>query len=79
MLFRSFEYIGDKISWEGTDLDEVGRDKNGIIRVKINPKYFRPCEVEYLLGDPSKAEKKLGWSREYDTLDKLIKDMFTKY
>jgi len=73
---KCFEYIGDKISWEGTDLDEVGRDKNGIIRVKISPKYFRPCEVEYLLGDPSKAEKKLGWSREYDTLDKLIKDMF---
>ena len=76
---KCFEYIGDKISWEGTDLDEVGRDKNGIIRVKISPKYFRPCEVEYLLGDPSKAEKKLGWSREYDTLDKLIKDMFTYY
>ena len=73
---KSFEYIGDKISWEGTDLDEVGRDKNGIIRVKISPKYFRPSEVEYLLGDPSKAEKNLGWSREYDTLDKLIKDMF---
>ena len=73
---KCFEYIGDKISWEGMGLDEVGRDKNGIIRVKISSKYFRPCEVEYLLGDPSKAEKKLGWSREYDTLDKLIKDMF---
>lgn len=76
---KCFEYIGDKISWEGTKLDEVGRDKNGVVRVKISPKYFRPCEVEYLLGDPSKAEKKLGWSREYDTLDKLIKDMFTYY
>jgi GDPmannose 4,6-dehydratase len=73
---KCFEYIGDKISWEGTDLDEIGRDKNGVIRVKISAKYFRPCEVEYLLGDPSKAEKKLGWNREYDTLDKLIKDMF---
>ena len=73
---KCFEYIGDKISWEGTGLDEVGRDKNGVVRVKISPKYFRPCEVEYLLGDPSKAEKKLGWNREYDTLDKLIKDMF---
>ena len=76
---KCFEYIGDKISWEGTGLDEVGRDKNGVVRVKISPKYFRPCEVEYLLGDPSKAEKKLGWSREYNTLDKLIKDMFTYY
>jgi GDPmannose 4,6-dehydratase len=72
---KCFEYIGDKISWEGTDLDEIGRDKNGVIRVKISPKYFRPCEVEYLLGDPSKAEKKLGWSREYD-LERLINDIF---
>jgi len=44
--------------------------------VFIDPKYYRPCEVELLLGDASKAEEKLGWEREYDTLDKLIADMF---
>ena len=42
----------------------------------IGEKYFRPCEVDLLLGDASKAETKLGWKREYD-LDKLIVDMFT--
>ena len=72
---KCFEYIGDKISWEGKDLNEVGRDEKGMIRVKISPKYFRPCEVEYLLGDPSKAQRVLGWERKYD-LNKLIKDMF---
>ena len=72
---KCFEYIGDKITWEGKDLNEVGRDEKGMIRVKISPKYFRPCEVEYLLGDPSKAERVLGWERKYD-LNKLIKDMF---
>ena len=72
---KCFEYVGDKITWEGEGLNEVGKDKNGKIRVKISPKYFRPCEVDYLLGDPSKAEKILGWERKYD-LNKLIKDMF---
>jgi GDPmannose 4,6-dehydratase len=51
-------------------------DQNGTIRVKINPKYYRPCEVDLLLGNAKKAEKKLGWKREFDTLDKLIEDMF---
>ena len=72
---KCFEYIGDKISWEGEGLNEVGKDKNGVIRVKINEKYFRPSEVEYLLGDPSKAERVLKWKREYD-LERLINDMF---
>ena len=72
---KCFEYIGDKISWEGEGLNEVGKDKNGIIRVKINEKYFRPSEVEYLLGDSSKAERVLKWKREYD-LERLINDMF---
>ena len=64
------------ITWENEGLQEVGRDQNGIIRVKINEKYYRPCEVEFLLGDCSKAEKQLGWKRNYDTLDKLIVSMF---
>ena len=51
-------------------------NKNGTIRVKINPKYYRPCEVDLLLGNAKKAEKELGWKREFDTLDKLIEDMF---
>ena len=73
---KSFSYKGYKIKWEGEGVDEIGIDQNGITRIKINPKYYRPCEVDLLLGDASKAEKKLNWSRDYDTLDKLIKDMF---
>ena len=71
---KSFKYIGKSITWSGEGLNEIGVDQDGVTRVKINEKYFRPCEVEFLLGDPSKAEKILGWKRTYD-LDSLIKDM----
>ena len=72
---RSFSYKNISIFWEGTGINEVGKDEStGKILVKINEKYFRPNEVELLLGDPSKAEKKLGWKREI-TLDQMIKDM----
>ena len=74
---RAFDFKGFKIKWKGKGINEVGVDRNGITRVKINEKYYRPCEVDLLLGDPSKAQKELGWKREYDTLDKLIVDMFT--
>tara|TARA_B110000008_G_scaffold274279_1_gene309820 strand:- start:5776 stop:6822 length:1047 start_codon:yes stop_codon:yes gene_type:complete len=75
---RAFDFKGFKIKWKGKGINEVGVDRNGTTRVKINEKYYRPCEVDLLLGDPSKAEKELGWKREYDTLDKLIVDMFTE-
>jgi len=74
---RAFAFKGYKIHWEGEGLKEVGVDQNDIIRVTINAKYYRPCEVDLLLGDASKAEKELGWKREFDTLDKLIEDMFS--
>jgi len=73
---RAFAYKGYKIHWEHEGLRELGIDQNSIIRVTINAKYYRPCEVDLLLGDASKAKEKLGWKREYDTLDKLIEDMF---
>ena len=75
---RAFAFKGYKIHWdgEGGKLKEVGLDQNNIIRVTINAKYYRPCEVDLLLGNASKAEKELGWKREFDTLDNLIKDMF---
>ena len=73
----AFEYVGIEIAWNGkSGLDEEGYDANTKrVLVKIDEKYFRPCEVEFLLGDPSKAEKQLGWKREYD-LQLLVKDMF---
>jgi len=73
---RSFAKVGKEIVWEGEGINEVGQDKSsGKILVKIDEKYFRPCEVELLLGDATKAETELGWKREYD-LDALIDDMF---
>ena len=67
MLFRefveaSFKYIGKEIEWEGSGDKEVGKEKStGVIRVKVNPKFYRPTEVEQLLGDPKKANEKLNW------------------
>ena len=73
---RAFAYKGLNIRWEGEGLNEVGIDQNNKIRIKISEKFYRPCEVDLLLGDPTKAEKKLGWKRKFDTIDKLIVDMF---
>tara|TARA_B110000046_G_scaffold43547_2_gene48578 strand:- start:1050 stop:2078 length:1029 start_codon:yes stop_codon:yes gene_type:complete len=73
---RAFAFKGYTIHWEGEGINEKGIDQDGVVRVEINEKYYRPCEVDLLLGDASKAEKELGWIREFDTLDKLIEDMF---
>lgn len=72
---RCFAKVGKVIEWSGEGIHEIGREKStGKILVKIDEKYFRPCEVEFLLGDATKAETELGWTREYD-LDRLIDDM----
>jgi len=76
---KAFLFKGYKLTWTGEKENEIARDQNGIMRVKIDPKYYRPCEVDLLLGDPTKAIKELGWKRDYDTLDKLIVDMFDDY
>lgn len=73
---KCFNKFGKTIKWEGTGIKEVGKDsKTGRIMIKISKNYFRPCEVDLLLGCPHKAETTLGWTREYD-LNKLIDDMF---
>lgn len=68
-------YYGLHIRWEGEGIDEVGIDRitNKVI-IKVDPKYFRPAEVETLLGDPTKAKTELGWEPEYD-FKALVKDM----
>ena len=72
---KTFELAGIKIKWEGKGLNEKGIDANtGKILVRINPKYFRPAEVNELLGDPSKAKKILGW-RHKTTFEDLVKIM----
>jgi GDPmannose 4,6-dehydratase len=59
----SFKQIGREIVWEGSGENEIGKEKDtGIVRIKVNPKFYRPAEVEFLLGDPAKAKKELGWS-----------------
>ena len=63
------------IIWKGEGLNEVGvRADNGKIVVKIDPRYFRPTEVDLLLGDSSKANKELGW-RPTTTLEQLVSEM----
>lgn len=68
-------YFGMDIVWEGEGDNEVGIDNNtGKIIVKVNPKYYRPSEVDTLLGDCSKAKNDLGWSPKI-TFDELVYDM----
>lgn len=60
----AFQHVGIEVEWKGTGVDEIGIDKlTGKTIVSINPKFFRPAEVDILLGDPSEAEKNLGWIR----------------
>ena len=68
-------YFGMNIVWKGEELDEVGIDTNtGKTIIQVNPKYFRPAEVETLLGDATKAKEKLGWEPKI-SFDQLVKDM----
>lgn len=71
----AFAEIGRTIEWKGKDVDEKGVDaKTGEILVEIDPRYFRPTEVEFLLGDPSKARAKLGWKHK-TSFPELVKEM----
>jgi len=68
-------YFGMKIAWEGEGLNEVGIDKlTKKTVIQVNPKYFRPAEVETLLGDASKAKEKLGWEPKI-SFKELVEDM----
>jgi GDPmannose 4,6-dehydratase len=63
------------IHWQGEGVEEIGiRNDNGAVVVRIDPRYFRPAEVETLLGDPSKAHRQLGW-RPKTTLEQLVAEM----
>ncbi len=70
----AFARAGIKLSWSGEGLLETGTDQGGKIRVRVNPAFFRPAEVDVLLGDPSKAERKLGWKREI-SFERLVTRM----
>jgi GDPmannose 4,6-dehydratase len=61
-ITQAFEEAGIRLCWEGSGIDEKGIDSNtGNLVVEIDPKYFRPAEVDILIGDPSKAFSHLGW------------------
>ena len=70
-------YFGMDIEWQGHGVDEVGVDKNtGNVIIKVASKYFRPAEVEQLLGDATKAKKELGWEPK-TSFEKLVEEMCT--
>ena len=69
-----FKKVDRPIRWEGTGTDEIGVDENGNTVVSINPEFYRPAEVELLLGNPSKAKEVLGWKPQY-TFESLIEEM----
>ncbi|MEG2820213.1 MAG: GDP-mannose 4,6-dehydratase, partial [Muribaculaceae bacterium] len=72
----AFKRAGITLRWEGEGLDEKGIDiANGKILVEVDKKYFRPAEVEQLLGDPTKAKEKLGWNPRNTSFQELVNIM----
>lgn len=74
----AFKHVDIDIEWEGEGVNEVGKDKaTGKVVVKVNPEFFRPAEVEVLLGNPAKAEAELGWKREIsfaELVERMVKN-----
>lgn len=72
----AFAEAGITLRWEGQGVEEKGIDtKTGNVLVEVDPKYFRPAEVEQLLGDPSKAQKLLGWNPSKTSFEELVRIM----
>lgn len=72
----AFTAAGKTITWSGVGVEEQGTDEKGNVVVRVDPAYFRPTEVDLLLGDPTKIKTKLGWSTEIG-FDELVTDMVT--
>ena len=72
---KAAKHVGFDIVWKGEGVDEKGYDKEtGKLVVEVDPRYFRPAEVELLIGDPTKAREELGWEAKVD-LDEMVKIM----
>jgi GDPmannose 4,6-dehydratase len=70
----AFKSIGHSITWSGNEINEIGTDETGRIVVRMNPKFYRPAEVELLIGNPTKAKTVLGWSPKI-TFEQLVNRM----
>jgi len=74
-VIKAFETVGIKLRWEGSGEEETAIDlETGKVVVRVDPRYFRPAEVDILLGNPAKAERLLGWKRRIN-FDTLVKEM----
>ena len=72
----AFKEAGIDLEWKGEGINECGIDKTtGRVLVEVDPKYFRPAEVEQLLGDPTKAKEKLGWNPRKTSFPDLVRIM----
>ena len=73
---RAFQEVGIDLRWEGEGIEERGIDiTTGRVLVEVDPKYFRPAEVETLLGDPTKAKELLGWNPKKTSFEELVRIM----
>ena len=74
-VIAAFREVGRELVWQGEGVDEKGLDaRTGAVLVAVDPAYFRPTEVDLLLGDPSKAHRELGW-KHTATLAELVSEM----
>ena len=73
---RAFAHVGIELRWQGEGVGEQGIDQaTGRVLVEVDPKYFRPAEVETLLGDPTKAKTLLGWNPQKTSFEELVRLM----
>ena len=70
----AFKSIGHSITWSGEGIDEIGKDETGRVVIRMNPKFYRPAEVELLIGNPTKAKTVLGWIPKI-TFEQLVSRM----
>lgn len=70
----AFSHVGRTLTWRGEGVNEEGVDDKGRVVVRVDERYFRPAEVEKLLGNPAKAEKLLGWTPTVP-FEELVKEM----
>ncbi len=71
----AFRHAGLPLHWEGEGLNEKGIDDNGRVLIEVDPRFFRPAEVETLLGNPEKARRQLGWNPSKTSFETLVKRM----